>query len=380
MRNFFISYNKADGAWAEWIAWQLEEAGYTTILQAWDFRPSENFVIKLNEAIRDSERTVAVLSPDYERAFFTLPEWAAAFAQDPTGDKGVLLPVRVRECALTGLFKQIIYVDLVGKDEAQARRALLSGIQRERAKPLTKPEFPGNIPRSVLEHPSYPGPTAKKFPAKAPAALALFLAFVGVVYASWPRPFSRLLTPTPQPCPRAGAEVQHYEAEDAEISGGASRDSEHSGFSGDAYVSGYGIQPEAGTTFEVDVPSDGQYRVDLCYANATNSAKTLTLFVNGEPFRQARLPNAPRWDTWLTHTEVLPLSAGRNTVGYRKTPADNGQVNLDFIRVGREPAGPAWPPPAATPAPTPRPDTGRPKPSRPQRVRCSAEGRLLGRC
>lgn len=37
--DFFISYNKTDKAWAEWIAWELEEADYTTIFQAWDFRP-----------------------------------------------------------------------------------------------------------------------------------------------------------------------------------------------------------------------------------------------------------------------------------------------------------------------------------------------------
>ena len=42
MKDFFISYNSADRQWAEWIAWQLEEAGYTTVLQAWDFRPGPN--------------------------------------------------------------------------------------------------------------------------------------------------------------------------------------------------------------------------------------------------------------------------------------------------------------------------------------------------
>lgn len=36
MKNFFISYNKADRQWAEWIAWHLEQTGYTTILRAWD--------------------------------------------------------------------------------------------------------------------------------------------------------------------------------------------------------------------------------------------------------------------------------------------------------------------------------------------------------
>ena len=37
MKDFFISYTGADQQWAEWIAWQLDHAGYTTILQAWDF-------------------------------------------------------------------------------------------------------------------------------------------------------------------------------------------------------------------------------------------------------------------------------------------------------------------------------------------------------
>jgi hypothetical protein len=41
MKDFFVSYNKADKSWAEWIAWQLEEAGYSTVLQGWDFRAGQ---------------------------------------------------------------------------------------------------------------------------------------------------------------------------------------------------------------------------------------------------------------------------------------------------------------------------------------------------
>jgi hypothetical protein len=65
MKNFFISYNRADKAWAEWIAWQLEKAGFTTVIQAWDFRPGSNFVLEMQQAATEAERTVAVLSPDY---------------------------------------------------------------------------------------------------------------------------------------------------------------------------------------------------------------------------------------------------------------------------------------------------------------------------
>jgi hypothetical protein len=35
MADLFISYNQADRDWANWIAWTLEGAGYTVIIQAW---------------------------------------------------------------------------------------------------------------------------------------------------------------------------------------------------------------------------------------------------------------------------------------------------------------------------------------------------------
>jgi len=57
--DFFISYNAADRAWAEWIAWQLEDSGYTTVLQAWDFRPGANFVLAMQH-VAQAERTIAI--------------------------------------------------------------------------------------------------------------------------------------------------------------------------------------------------------------------------------------------------------------------------------------------------------------------------------
>jgi TIR domain len=43
-RDFFISYTAANRPWAEWIAVQLETAGYSPVLQAWDFRPGSDFL------------------------------------------------------------------------------------------------------------------------------------------------------------------------------------------------------------------------------------------------------------------------------------------------------------------------------------------------
>ena len=154
--DFFISYNKADRAWAEWIAWHLEAARYTTVYQGWDFRPGTNFVHKMQEASAQAPRTVAVLSPDYLTSGFAASEWAEAFAEDPTGERGLLLPVRVRECSPGGVLGQIVYVDLVALDEAAARDELLAGVKRGRAKPSRAPVFPGE-PGTSTPKPEFPG-------------------------------------------------------------------------------------------------------------------------------------------------------------------------------------------------------------------------------
>jgi hypothetical protein len=156
-KDLFVSYNRADKQWAEWIAWQLEEVGYTTIIQAWDFRPGSNFVIDMQRAAEQARRTIAVLSPDYLQALYTQPEWAAAFAQDPTGKKGTLLPVRVRECELQGLLSQVVYIDLVGLTEQAAKEKLLVGVKQGRVKPTTAPGFPGAAERIISEQPGFPG-------------------------------------------------------------------------------------------------------------------------------------------------------------------------------------------------------------------------------
>jgi len=142
-KDFFISYNHRDSAWAEWIAWQLENDGYSTIIQAWDFKVGSNFVLEMDRGLRQARRVIAVLSPQYFESNFTPPEWAAIFVKDPHGTSGKLIPVRIQEVPLDGLLSPIVYVDLVGKDEVTARNDLLANLKQERAKPMRAPSFPG---------------------------------------------------------------------------------------------------------------------------------------------------------------------------------------------------------------------------------------------
>jgi TIR domain/Effector-associated domain 9 len=141
MKDFFVSYNRADKQWAEWIAWTLEEAGYSVVIQAWDFRPGGNFVLDMQRAATESQKTIMVLSESYLKSAYTQPEWAAAFATDPQSLERKLVPVRVKECKPDGMLRPIVYVDLVGLSEAEAKQALLDAL-RERTKPDQKPAFP----------------------------------------------------------------------------------------------------------------------------------------------------------------------------------------------------------------------------------------------
>jgi hypothetical protein len=156
-KDFFISYNKADRAWAEWIAWQLEAEGYSTILQAWDFRPGSNFILQMDIAAKAAKRTIAILSPNYFDAIYTQPEWAAALVQDPTGQEGKVLPVRVRECTPSGLLASLVYIDLVGLNRLAAQNTLLAGVHCSRARPSAEPSFPGSTSLEAPQAPRFPG-------------------------------------------------------------------------------------------------------------------------------------------------------------------------------------------------------------------------------
>jgi tetratricopeptide (TPR) repeat protein len=150
--DFFVSYTSKDRAWAEWIAWQLEAEGYQVVVEAWDFRPGRDFVQQMHQVVEEAKRTIAVLSPAYLNSGFAGTEWQAVFAKDPTGERGLLLPVRVEEVEPPGLLRTRIYVDLVGKNTADARAALLAAARDARGKPAKEPALPGA--RAV---PRFPG-------------------------------------------------------------------------------------------------------------------------------------------------------------------------------------------------------------------------------
>ena len=156
--DFFVSYTQADRAWAEWVAWILEEDGHKVLVQAWDFVPGTNWIQGMQTGAVRAERTIAVLSPAYLDSEYGTAEWEAAWAADPAGRERKLLVARVNECDRPGLLAGVVRVDLFGRTEAEARaglRTMVSSAISGRAKPAVPPEFPGA--RAMPREPRFPG-------------------------------------------------------------------------------------------------------------------------------------------------------------------------------------------------------------------------------
>ncbi|ADP81594.1 toll/interleukin-1 receptor domain-containing protein [Pseudofrankia inefficax] len=144
--DFLISAAPDDDGWGGWIAWYLKGEGYTVRLDSWDLHGGDKTVEALDVAVRSFDRTIAVLSPGYLASSEVRAAWQHAWMEDPNGLERTLIPVRVAWCEPAGLLRGIRYIDLVGLDEAEAKKHLKEQIRRSvtgNGRPTEQPPFPG---------------------------------------------------------------------------------------------------------------------------------------------------------------------------------------------------------------------------------------------
>ena len=171
--DFFISYTETDRAWAEWIAWALEEDEHHILVRAWDSGPGSDRVRELRAGTRDATRTIAVLSSDYLNSVYGGAEWHAAWAGDPEGVGRKLLTVRVADCdgPDQGTLLPAGRADLFGLSEGTAMtrlRLMASAAIAGRARPQAAP---GPGPRAGGQTRAIP--RAAPFPGKLPRVAGL---------------------------------------------------------------------------------------------------------------------------------------------------------------------------------------------------------------
>ncbi|MGW6360531.1 FxSxx-COOH system tetratricopeptide repeat protein [Streptomyces sp. NPDC055092] len=142
----FVSYAGADRAWAEWVAWHLQDAGYEVELDLWHWSAGDNAVLRMSQAV-ERGRMVALFSRAYfEVARFTTEEWTSRLAaRDASKRREVLVPLRIEEVeadAVPGLLRPLVVADLFGLGEEQAHLALLRAVAGPTGTPGERPVFP----------------------------------------------------------------------------------------------------------------------------------------------------------------------------------------------------------------------------------------------
>ena len=154
--DFFVSHAGADGAWAEWVAWQLTDAGYTVELDVWDWAAGRNFITAMSTALERCDRVVALFSTAYfDKSRYTTEEWSASLVHVPGTDQDRLVPVRIEEVPagqVPAMLRTLLCQDLFGLAEDAARRALLEAIHGP-SRPVQAPLYPGHgsTRRSALQ-------------------------------------------------------------------------------------------------------------------------------------------------------------------------------------------------------------------------------------
>ncbi|MEV6650700.1 FxSxx-COOH system tetratricopeptide repeat protein [Streptomyces sp. NPDC051219] len=160
--DLFLSYVAENRMWADWIESVLTRAGFRVVPRdvSGEPRPSDT----LGAGLDSAARTVVLLSSAYLKSARAVAVWERAAAEDPTGARRHLLPLRVGDVRLTTPYIDRNPVDLFRLDEVHATAALLRAL--ERPVQLTDnvspgPRFPGTVPKIWNAPPRNPGFTGR---------------------------------------------------------------------------------------------------------------------------------------------------------------------------------------------------------------------------
>lgn len=128
--DFFISYTARDEGWATWVAWRLELAGYRVVLQALDFGAG-NFIARMEEAVREAELLLAILSESYLESKWGREEWTAYMDISSSN----VIPVQVEDVNTRSLLRSLRRINLIGLEEGGAEEKLLLEIGKLAGQP-----------------------------------------------------------------------------------------------------------------------------------------------------------------------------------------------------------------------------------------------------
>lgn len=153
-RDFFISFNSKDRAIADWITYELKRKGFTMYYQFDDFPPGSDFMKEMNKAMLNTRLTIAIWTSNYFNSSFASIEARTALKASLSKDEIKFVPIKVEDCEVEPLFSTLVYINLVGKQEFESQKLLISGVRAALSLGKTsdvkkKPAYPIQILKSA---------------------------------------------------------------------------------------------------------------------------------------------------------------------------------------------------------------------------------------
>ena len=125
-----------------------------------------------------------------------------------------------------------------------------------------------------------------------------------------------------------------YEAEQANLTGGASLATDHTGFTGTGFVGG--LWQDGAVEFNVDVETAATYDVSMKYAlGFAGETRNMNLYINGESKGPVTFTGTDSWAKWSEKVVAMDLKEGINTIKLTREGAGQGDINLDNIHLQR---------------------------------------------
>lgn len=122
------------------------------------------------------------------------------------------------------------------------------------------------------------------------------------------------------------------EAENATLSGGAKKNTNHTGYSGTGFVDGYFNVTGAQTSFTINAAVQNYYDINVAYSAGNGDCTNLGVYINGVKLYTLTLSKTTNWDTWSTGGWITTLlNAGNNTIAFRSEGSSSACANIDYI-------------------------------------------------
>jgi hypothetical protein len=154
MDGILVMHCAADARWAEWICWCLNDAGYDAAPKEIGSSEQPEGHLSSGNLSRDQSAVAVVFSSELISTLISDPSIADELMTFVSRRRPIVVPIKVRESDMTLMIEPDGFLDLIGKEEAAASKALLDHFLKLALPGMkskgemwsrTRPRFPGQI-------------------------------------------------------------------------------------------------------------------------------------------------------------------------------------------------------------------------------------------